>query len=213
MATARDRWLEILAVLCIGAAPDVFFSTAQACGAGAAPWTPTAHAVSVLLRAVWVSVPVLWILRRSGEPLPTFGLAAFRWADLWLGVVTLGAAVAVDLLVWPLFAGGAGPAAAVEHGAPAPVPLLLMMSAANGFAEELVVRAYLLTRLRPLLGALPALLLSTAVFTAYHTYLGAEGALRIAATGLVLGGTYLVVPRLWPVAVAHALLDAVALWP
>jgi membrane protease YdiL (CAAX protease family) len=109
--------------------------------------------------------------------------------------------------------GGAGMAPALEAPAGwAAWGALLVMSAANGFAEELVVRAYLMTRLRQLTRRwLIPLLASTLVFAAYHVYQGAPGVINALVIGLVYGVAFIRLRRFWPLAIAHALAD-VAGW-
>ena len=80
---------------------------------------------------------------------------------------------------------------------------------ANGFAEELVMRAYLITRLERLLGSGSlAVLVSSLLFASYHIYYG-PGVTLIHAVlfGLAFGGLYLLLRRVWPLALAHALIN------
>ena len=64
--------------------------------------------------------------------------------------------------------------------------LVLVTCFTNGFAEELVIRGYLLTRLECLLRSTGwAILVTTALFASYHVYQGAIGVVGAAAMGLV----------------------------
>lgn len=212
MTTTRDRWIEVLVVCCIGIAPDVFHSTLCLVRGSLEVDTFRQGATYVLLRAIWVAIPVLWVMRTSG-PLREFGMVRPRWSDLVTGIVTAFAYVAVSIMVWPVAAdlatrlpGQARPALGSGPQSPFDHVLLVAMAIANGFAEELVVRAHLITRLRELTGPIRALLISTALFAAYHTYQGAS-VVTTAAGGVVLGVIFLLTRRLWPVAIAHAVLD------
>jgi membrane protease YdiL (CAAX protease family) len=60
-------------------------------------------------------------------------------------------------------------------------------------------------------GASFALGLSVLVRLLYHLYQGPLGAVSVVVCGLVLGAAYWRTRRLWPVALAHALIDMIAL--
>lgn len=212
--TVRQQWFEVAAVGCIGIVPAVYDSTVVALGIDVVSETFAEAVGFVLLRSVWVCVPVLYLMHRSGTPVAEFGLVRPRWSDLAIAaLVVLGDLAAADVVwqfLWtlpgePAMAGSkvafAKPDGVLDHA------LLTALSLANGFAEELVVRAYLITRLRRLWGPARAVVVSTLLFGAYHTYQGPAAALMITAGGLVFGLTFLVFPRLWPLALAHAALD------
>jgi membrane protease YdiL (CAAX protease family) len=89
--------------------------------------------------------------------------------------------------------------------------LVPFSSCAIGFVEELVMRGYLIPRFERLLGSSwKAVLVSTVLFASCHMYQGPVGVISAAITGLVLGIAFCWVRRLWPVALAHALLDFIA---
>lgn len=91
-------------------------------------------------------------------------------------------------------------------------PFVLVLSAAgNGAAEEILVVGYLLVRLRQL-GVPPAVaLLGTALLRgSYHLYQGFGGGLGNLVMGLVFALWWMRTRRLWPLVLAHTLLDVVA---
>jgi membrane protease YdiL (CAAX protease family) len=91
------------------------------------------------------------------------------------------------------------------------VPVLVMAAAANAWAEELLMVGYLLTRLRQLgFGRYPALLISAVLRGAYHLYQGFGGFLGNLAMGLVFGWVWGRTNRLWPLVIAHTVIDVVA---
>lgn len=100
--------------------------------------------------------------------------------------------------------------AAIEHPLIA-VPVLLLWSAANAFAEEAVVVAWFITRLRQL-NASPwiAILLAALLRGSYHLYQGFSAGLGNVAMGLVFGYFYTKTSRAWPLVIAHLLIDATA---
>ena len=68
------------------------------------------------------------------------------------------------------------------------------------------MRAYLVPRLRELgLSWVSALLISSALFASYHLYQGAASTAHVFLNGLVLGGVFLLAPRVWPLTLAHTL--------
>lgn len=93
----------------------------------------------------------------------------------------------------------------------AKVPLLLVWSAANAFAEETVVVMWLLTRLRqlrvPLAGAIAA---SAILRGTYHLYQGFSAGLGNIAMGVIFAYFYHRTGKIWPLILAHFLIDAVA---
>lgn len=91
-------------------------------------------------------------------------------------------------------------------------PITLTLSAiGNSAAEEVLVVGFLLTRLRQLgLGENAGLLISAALRGAYHLYQGFGGFIGNLVMGLVFGRIWQRTGRLWPLVIAHALLDVVA---
>jgi len=91
-------------------------------------------------------------------------------------------------------------------------PIALVASAAgNAFAEEVLVIGYLLTRLRQLGLRENAGLLSAAVLRgSYHLYQGFGGFVGNLIMGLVFGRVWQRTNRLWPLIVAHTILDVVS---
>lgn len=91
-------------------------------------------------------------------------------------------------------------------------PITLTLAAfGNGFAEEVLVVGYLLTRLRQLgVGENASLLVSAVLRGAYHFYQGFGGFVGNLVMGLIFGRIWQRTQRLWPLIIAHTLLDVVA---
>lgn len=88
-------------------------------------------------------------------------------------------------------------------------PFVLVLAAAgNGAAEEILVVGYLLVRLRQI-GVPPAVaLVGTALLRgSYHLYQGFGGGLGNLVMGLVFALWWMRTRRLWPLILAHTLLD------
>lgn len=161
------------------------------------------------LAPVWL---VVYLVRRSGEGIRPLGLRADRVRDDVLHGIALFAVVGL--------AGIGVYLAAVELGVnrfvvPVPplghwwtVPVLVLNAIEAALLEEIVVVAYLVTRLRQLgltesasVGA-SALLRGT-----YHLYQGWGGFLGNLAMGALFGTVFSRTRRVWPIVVAHLLLD------
>jgi len=83
------------------------------------------------------------------------------------------------------------------------------VSIAAGVCEEIVYRGLLMTALAALVGAWPAVLLSSVAFGLGHAYQGAAGVVRTGIVGLVLALVVTFTGSLLAAIVMHALLDAV----
>lgn len=91
------------------------------------------------------------------------------------------------------------------------IPVLLLLAFGNGWAEEIVVVGFLLTRLRQLrVNPWIALVISALLRGVYHLYQGFGAGLGNIAMGLVFGYVWQRTGRLWPLIVAHTLIDVVA---
>lgn len=88
---------------------------------------------------------------------------------------------------------------------------LVVAAAANAWAEEVLVVGYLITRLRQLGWRENGSLVTAAVLRgSYHLYQGFGGFVGNVVMGLVFGRVWQRTNRLWPLVLAHALLDTVA---
>src|SRR5262249_20391197 len=89
---------------------------------------------------------------------------------------------------------------------PADFVLMVVKYAAGAFAEEVVTRAYLVTRLEGLLKSrAAAVLLAAAAFASYHAYQRTDGLVDTFLLGVAWGAAFLFLRRLWPFVFAHAL--------
>lgn len=90
-------------------------------------------------------------------------------------------------------------------------PVLILFSVGNAVGEEIVVVAYFLTRLRQLgVGENSALAASALLRGGYHLYQGIGAGIGNVVMGLVFGRYYQLTARVWPLVVAHAVMDIVA---
>jgi uncharacterized protein len=156
----------------------------------------------------------LYLLWRSGLSPARIGLARFDWrADLG-GGIGLAALIGVPGLALYLAARAMHLNASVIPSSLGDtwwrVPMLLLVAFANGWAEEIIVVGYLLTRLEQLgVGSRVALVWSSLLRGTYHLYQGFGAGLGNVAMGLVFGSAWQRTGRLWPLVIAHGIIDAV----
>ncbi len=88
------------------------------------------------------------------------------------------------------------------------VPVLILAAVENGFLEEVLVVGYLLTRLDQLrTPPAMAIAISAVLRGSYHLYQGFGGFLGNAVMGAVFAWLFRRTRRLWPLVIAHSLLD------
>ena len=158
----------------------------------------------------------LYLLWRGGLNLRTrLGLDLTRpWKDLATGV-GLAAVIGIPGLVLYLVAVQLGVnltvAAVTLNDAWWRIPVLVLAAIENGFLEEALVVGYLLTRLEQLrVPAWGAIAISAVLRGSYHLYQGFGGFLGNAVMGVVFAWLFQRTRRLWPLVIAHSLLDITA---
>jgi membrane protease YdiL (CAAX protease family) len=157
----------------------------------------------------------LYLLWRSGFSPARIGLGRLRWRTDVLGGLGLAALIGIPGLLFYLAARWLGMNAEVEpsalHNSWWRIPVLIIAAFANGFAEEVVVVGYLITRLRQLgLSQNRAILASSVLRGLYHLYQGFGAGLGNLVMGLVFGYAWCRSGRLWPLVIAHGVIDTVA---
>ncbi|MGO9031096.1 CPBP family intramembrane glutamic endopeptidase [Mycobacterium sp.] len=157
----------------------------------------------------------LYLLWRSGLSPARIGLARFQWRADLTGGVGLAALIGVPGLALYLAARALRLNASVVPSSLGDtwwrIPMLLLVAFANGWAEEIIVVGYLLTRLEQLgVGARAALVWSSVLRGCYHLYQGFGAGLGNVAMGLVFGYAWQRTGRLWPLVIAHGIIDTVA---
>jgi membrane protease YdiL (CAAX protease family) len=85
---------------------------------------------------------------------------------------------------------------------------LWLSYAATSFSEEFVCRSYLITRLERLRrSSAQAVIISALLFASLHLYQGWAGVLQAAFMGVLYGCVFLLVRRIWPLALGHILFN------
>ncbi len=220
--------LEVGAVLLLAVLPHLVRAVASMALADDAASAPLSYSrIVAVATSLQVIAPLLYIMWRSGEPWSTFGIVRPLWSvDLLLAIAVAAAIWGSYLAVREVFYGATFVmpwlgdvlryvepshryAAKFSGGGElGPLPLLLLWQVVNGFAEELVGRAYLISRLSRLFGRPSlAVLASGALLASYHIYQGSYATLTIFAGQVAVGALYCLVRRIWPFALGHALYD------
>jgi membrane protease YdiL (CAAX protease family) len=147
------------------------------------------------------------------RPLPTLlqaiGCLVFAYVGSGLGFV-----VGTQGFGWPPTRFTAlGP---LDGNLPRLLALLAVAWTTAAFGEELLFRGFLLGRLRALFGGgraagIAAAALQAVAFGAIHAYQGRTGMLVTGLVGFAFGLSILRLRSLWPLVLAHGLVDTVAL--
>ncbi|TCP57145.1 CAAX prenyl protease-like protein [Tamaricihabitans halophyticus] len=170
--------------------------------------------LSALRLFAWGALAV-YLLWRSGIGLAKIGLGRIRIGRDAAAGVGFAALIGIPGLAFYLIAWQTGFNLAVQ---PSTLdeswwrPITLSVSAAgNAWAEQALVVGYLLTRLRQLGWRENTALLFAAILRgSYHLYQGFGGFIGNMIMGLVFGRVWQRTNRLWPLVIAHTLLDFIA---
>ncbi|MDN5748553.1 MAG: CPBP family intramembrane metalloprotease [Pseudonocardia sp.] len=156
-----------------------------------------------------------YLLIRAGFAMRAVGLDARQPGRDALGAAGLAALIGVPGLGLYLAARALGVSLTVAPSTLGQtwwlLPVLVASALANSWAEEVVMVAYLITRLRQLGWSENASLLAQALLRgAYHLYQGLGGFVGNVVMGVVFGRVWQRTNRLWMLVGAHALIDVVA---
>lgn len=170
---------------------------------------------SSALTLVLLGLATLGLGLRRTDGAATLGLAPPPWSELWAWTAAL---TAVGLGIMFAFHAAARRMGLEESPlleellprTPRERTAFAGLSLAAGVGEELAYRGYALPVLAALAGSWPAILLSAAAFAVMHAYQGGLGVARTGLLGVLLGWAFLASGSLWPVVLAHALLDILA---
>lgn len=172
------------------------------------------HLLGAVKLVAWAGLG-LYLLWRAGVGPRLIGLGGWPRLREWLGGAGLAALIGIPGLGLYFLAVALGlnrnVLPSTLDGPWWEAVVLTLSAAGNAFAEEVLVVAYLLTRLRQLgWGENGALLASAALRGSYHFYQGLGGFVGNLVMGLIFGRVWQRTNRLWPLVIAHALLDIVA---
>jgi membrane protease YdiL (CAAX protease family) len=208
--TRRALWAEVGVVLAVEVIPRIVNPIGQPPPTAPPPyWSDTLYLTVISACTTFV---VVYLIARSGEPWARFGLDRPRAWDFPLGLGMVLVSEAVFLLDYRLgfFADAPDRYQFPRPAGPADLVMGVVKYGAAGFMEELVFRAYLITRLTTLLRTRGwALVVAALLFGVVHGYQGAAGVMSSFLFGLAYGAAYLGVRRVWPLAIGHALTNLI----
>jgi uncharacterized protein len=173
------------------------------------------HLSSLLALEAYALGLVVPLLYGRGWTAGSFGLR-LRWSDFATAIALLILAYVGYVVLWLLFSallpGAASEAAKIDLASSQfKFETLLAVSIVNGFFEELFVAGYLIQCVRSRFGVIAAVNASVLVRLLYHLYQGPVSVVGIVPVGLVFAWAYVRTGRLWPLVIAHALLDFISL--
>ena len=212
---------EIAAVICLFVLEPFFVALASLF---ATEWGEPSVAYDqtwLVARSFAVCVPVLYIMRRSGRAWEHFGITRPAFMDLWLGFLMYVSYVVWMYVFWygVYFVFGSDPVEGAAELADShrghayssgEVFLILLGSLATGAMEELAARAYLIPRLTEWLRSQAlAIVVAALIFASFHIYQGAWNTVAILGMGLIYGVAFVLLRRVWPLALGHALTNAI----
>lgn len=157
-----------------------------------------------------------WFLRVRGWTLEKFGLS-FSWRGTLAGVVLLAITFALVMGVPHLamivfdFDLEAAAERAPKVDPALSMQLVFLVSVVNGIFEELFVAGYIITSLTARRGMWTAINVSVIVRLLYHLYQGPIAIMGVVPMGLLYGYVYSRTRQLWPLVVAHVLVDLIGL--
>jgi uncharacterized protein len=148
-----------------------------------------------------VMAPVIFFVLRH---------AKWKWSDFHVNYSNRGTLEGIVLAVVAFLVMTVTEYAAGEVNITPPSASALAVATAsliNPWYEELLVCAYVIEALRKRFGLAMAVNVSIAIRLTYHLYQGPPAFIVFAIFGLLVTLFYVRTGRLWPVIVAHALLD------
>lgn len=208
----RAIGLEVGAVLAVGVIPNLIAAITSLQHPPGPPLPYWLDSLQLTILSGCTIFVTLYLIHRSQEPWRQFGITRLTGWDAPLALILLFVAewiwiVLADVL--PRWSHSNPDRVFFPHphgfGEHAMMVLKYLVAAS---AEEIVTRAYLITRLKVLLRSpSQAVLFAAIAFASYHAYQGVVGVAYTFALGLAYGVAFLLIGRVWPLAFAHALID------
>lgn len=212
----RAVWYEFAAVLAVGVVPHLFsalaFSTLRK------DQLLSLFLVDKVLLAAngcCTIYVVLYLIHRSGKSWAHFGVVHPRISDFFLGIALFSMGVVLPCLT-PLFRSLDPTPVSKAFSLPLnsiDYVIALIAFSISAFSEELITRAYMITRLEEMLRSRwQAIVLAALMFGSYHIYQGISGLVYVTELGLLYGVAYVMIRRVWPLAFGHMLLNLFYTW-
>ncbi len=206
----RELWLEVMAVLAVGVIPHLRGLLPYQIPRGQlAYWI---EALDLVLQSACVIFVTFYLMGRSGERLEVFGITRPRWSDLLIAAFLFWVSRLLASIWWNWIPESFD---VVDDGLSPPKQTsdclwMVLMYGFSAMAEEIVTRAYLITRFTRLLRSqLAAIVVAATMFASSHAYQGPAGVINAMLFGLLFGAAFLLIRSIWPLVIAHALANIV----
>jgi membrane protease YdiL (CAAX protease family) len=182
-------------------------------GTGGVLFTNGRILATLLIEAIIAGLMLRYLWRRGWKPMEVAGPPephdVLRGLGLWFAVVTAYAVVFVGLhFLVPDFV---KPLEKPQFTGSISAPVILAAALLNPLFEEFLWLGYAIPALGNRFGLRAAVALSVALRVLVHLYQGRLALIAILPLGVVFTWYYVRTKRLWPVVVAHVVVDALAL--
>jgi membrane protease YdiL (CAAX protease family) len=152
---------------------------------------------------VVLALVFLYIGRIRGWSFASFGFQ-ISWKWTGLGVLLFVPAELLFVLRWMIVSPNTAGLLAGQMA----LPIIIFNSIINGICEELMEVGYII-KMTERYGMWSAIFISALIRTGLHAYQGAAGMACIAVIGVTFGLVYWKLRQLWPMVVAHILIDII----
>lgn len=205
--------------LVVGGAFGIFVLASVWFGFGFAKWPGHSDRTlaSTVVYELLIFAVLVFVLRRRGWSWNGLGFET-HWSDALIGIGLAFAAYCFYAwgfwalaAIFPGLMSAAVKAHIINHGLSPWVvwPVVVV----NPVYEELFVTAYVISALKDGESNHLAVNTSTAIRLSYHLYQGVIGVVAILPLGLMFAYWYARTRRIWPLIIAHAILDFLAFYP
>jgi membrane protease YdiL (CAAX protease family) len=221
---AKALWFAVFTVLAVAWFPYTVVNVLYWWfGDDSSNWTYVADTLWEVVQHSAIIAVIIYVMYCDGRPWSAFGVTRPRWLEdgaIALGILVVSSGVlSVSYGVAGMFVGVEAlddfSESAYEFAAPAATGdflALVLLSLSVGLSEELVMRGYLIPTFERLLNSTPlSVLLTSLLFASYHIYQGFGSTVWIFILGLVFGAAFCWLRRIWPLVIAHAAMDVIAL--
>jgi membrane protease YdiL (CAAX protease family) len=210
-------WMEVAAVLCLAYLPWQFFALLDFMGWYKPSRLPfVKQEIYYIIEAIQISIPLLLIISLTGDRWSDFGIVRPRWfMDAASGCLICFFCWLTHHFAWivlplSMLEGSTSPLVVLKTRPDGIFEFFLLAIgvAASGFSQEFIMRGYLIPRFERLLGStVKAVLITSVLFGGYHIYQGIAAVIGDVAIGLVYAIAFCLLRRLWPLCLAHALMN------
>jgi membrane protease YdiL (CAAX protease family) len=181
--SSRIVWLEVAVVFAIGVVPNFMASLTAVFLPPSAPWPYWLDSLNLIVLCGCSLLATLFIIQRSGEGWRKFGIVQLNGWDAALALTVLVVLEGLMRVIEPL---GDRTSAQPYSGPkyPSEFAMMVVRYLVVGLSEEVVCRAYLITRFRQLFGnSIGAILITSYAFASYHIQYGLFGTFSVFLIG------------------------------